>query len=192
MYKLLVDSSTKTLYIALVDDNKVLEEMYVEGRNDHAKNIVSKISEILKNNNIKVEDLEGIYVGVGPGSYTGVRMAVTVGKMISTNTKVLLYGFSSLYMQSSGYDGKVLSYIDARRGNSFNVVYNNSLEEISEGMRSTTEMFLNYPNYKVVSEDNIKVDPIKVINHSKLCENPHGFVPNYLRETEAERNLNHD
>jgi tRNA threonylcarbamoyladenosine biosynthesis protein TsaB len=192
MYKLLVDSSTKTLYIALVLDNKVLEEMYIEGRNDHAKNIVSKIDEILKNNNIKVEDLEGVYVGVGPGSYTGVRMAVTVGKMIATNTNVLLYGFSSLYMQQSGYDGKVLSYIDARRGNSFNVVYNNGSEEISEGMRSTTEMFLNYPDYKVVSEDNIKVNPIKVINHSTLCKNPHGFVPNYLRETEAERNLHHD
>ena len=53
-------------------------------------------------------------------------------------------------------------------------------------------MFLNYPDYKVVSEDNIKVNPIKVINHSILCKNPHGFVPNYLRETEAERNLHHD
>ena len=101
MSKLIVDSSTKTLYIALVDEDKVVEEMYICGRNDHAKNIVSKIDEILKKHNKSILELEGIYCGVGPGSYTGVRMAVVVGKMVCTNTNVKLYGFSSLYLIAS-------------------------------------------------------------------------------------------
>ncbi len=191
MNKLIVDSSTKTLYIALVSDLKVIEEMYILGRSDHATNIVLKIDEILKNHNLNVSDLEGIYCGVGPGSYTGVRMAVTVGKMVSTNTNVKLYAFSSLFLLSSGYSGKVLPYIDARRGNSFNALYDDMKLILEEGLRNTEDTINNHKDYMAVSEDMIKVDPIKVIKSATLCENPHGFVPNYLRETEAERNL-HD
>ncbi|MCR5706480.1 MAG: tRNA (adenosine(37)-N6)-threonylcarbamoyltransferase complex dimerization subunit type 1 TsaB [Acholeplasmatales bacterium] len=191
MSKLIVDSSTKTLYIALVDKDKLVEEMYIEGRNDHAKNIVSKIDEILKKNNINIGELEGIYCGVGPGSYTGVRMAVTVGKMVSTNTNVKLYGFSSLYLIASGYDGKTLPYIDARRGNSFNALYDGMNIVLPEALRPTEDTIKENKDYRPISEDMIKVDPIKVIKSSTICDNPHGFVPNYLRETEAERNL-HD
>lgn len=191
MNRLIVDSSTKTLYIALVSDNTLLEEMYIEGRMDHAINIVSKIDEILKKHSLNIKNLDGIYCGVGPGSYTGVRMAVVVGKMVTVNTNVKLYSFSSLFLISSGYSGKVLPYIDARRGNSFNALYDGMDLIVEEALRPTEEFIENNKDYKAISEDMIKVDPIKVISSSKLCDNPHGFVPNYLRETEAERNL-HD
>lgn len=189
MYKLILDTATKTLYAALLNDEKILSEKYIEGRNDHAKNVVDVVDKILKENNITVSDLSGVYVGVGPGSYTGVRMAVTVGKMISTNTLAKLYSFSSLYMLSSGYDGKVLPYIDARRGNSFNALYDNDKIILEDSLRNTEEVFNKYLDYQKISEDMIKVNPIKVVNSSKEEKNPHGLVPNYLRETEAERNL---
>ena len=191
MNRLIVDSSTKTLYIALVSDNTLLEEMYIEGIMDHSINIVSKIDEILKKHSLNIKNLDGIYCGVGPGSYTGVRMAVVVGKMVAVNTNVKLYSFSSLFLISSGYSGKVLPYIDARRGNSFNALYDGMDLIVVEALRPTEEFIENNKDYKAISEDMIKVDPIKVISSSKLCDNPHGFVPNYLRETEAERNL-HD
>ena len=83
MYSLILDSATKNLYICLIKDEIVLEEIYIKGQNDHSKNIVSKLDLILKNNNIESKDLDEIIVGYGPGSYTGVRMAVTVGKMLA-------------------------------------------------------------------------------------------------------------
>ena len=189
MYSLILDSATKNLYICLLKDDKVLEEIYIKGQNDHSKNIVSKLDLILKNSNITPNDLDEIIVGYGPGSYTGVRMAVTVGKMISTNTLAKLYSFSSLYMLSSGYDGKVLPYIDARRGNSFNALYDNDKIILEDSLRNTEEVFNKYLDYQKISEDMIKVNPIKAVNSSKEEKNPHGLVPNYLRETEAERNL---
>lgn len=192
MYSMIVDSSTKTLYIGLVKDNKVIDERYVSGRNDHAKNILATIEDVLAKENIKINELHSIICGVGPGSYTGVRMAVTVGKMIATNTNVKLYGISTLYLMSSGYEGKVVSYIDARRGNSFSVAYCDDNLECEEMLRNTIEFLDLYKGYTCVSEDNIKVDALKVINKAFICNNPHGFVPNYLRETEAERNKNHD
>ena len=189
MFKLILDTATKTLYAALLKDDEIFSEEYIEGRNDHAKNVVSVVEKLLKENGITPNDLNEVYVGIGPGSYTGVRMAVTVGKMIATNTKARLYSFSSLYMMSSGYEGDVLSFIDARRGNSFNAAYSNDKIILEEGLRSSEETFEKYNDYKKISEDDIKVNPLKVIKNSKYENNPHGLVPNYLRETEAERNL---
>ena len=57
MKSLILDSATKTLYVALVSDDKLLFEKYIEGRNDHAKYIVSSIEEGLKQNGLTTNDL---------------------------------------------------------------------------------------------------------------------------------------
>ena len=87
MYSLILDSATKILYVALIKDNETLYESYIEGKNDHAKNIVAKVDEALKKSNITVNELNEVIVGIGPGSYTGVRMAVTVAKMLAVFKK---------------------------------------------------------------------------------------------------------
>lgn len=191
MYTLILDSATKKLYVALLNDDKVLEEIYLEGRNDHAKNIVYKVEEILKNNNITIDNLSSVIVGIGPGSYTGVRMAVTVAKMITVFKDIDLYSISTLKLMASGYKGNILSRIDARRGNSFSTIINTLNDEfvLVEGMYNTEEL-LNMKYDFDVTEDNFKVDPIYVNKYKEKVINKDLLVPNYLRETEAERNLN--
>ena len=82
MYTLILDSATKVLYHALVKDNTVVEEAYTKGQNDHAKNIVYIVEQFLKRQNITIDSIDKVICGIGPGSYTGVRMACTVAKMI--------------------------------------------------------------------------------------------------------------
>ncbi len=150
------------------------------------------LEEILNENNIKAFDLDNILVGIGPGSYTGVRMAVTVCKMLSVFGNKDLYSISTLKLMASGYKGRVLTRIDARRSNSFGMILNTLNDEyiIDEAMYDTNEL-LNHEFDFDVTEDNFKVDPIYCINHMVKVNEPHLLVPNYLRETEAERNL-HD
>ena len=191
MYSLIIDSATKILYIALVKDNNLLEDLYITGSNDHAKNIVSKIDELLKKYNIESKDLNEVLCGYGPGSYTGVRMAVTVAKMISVFMNIPLYTISTLRLMASGSKGRVLSLIDARRGNSFGMIFDMDKNEyvVEEALYSTEELKNNsYDN--LVCENDYKVDPIYCLNNKTLVENPDLLIPNYLRETEAERNLN--
>lgn len=191
MYSLLLDSSTKILYIALVKDNNLLEEIYIEGSNDHAKNIVSKIDSLLTKYNITSHDLNEVICGYGPGSYTGVRMAVTVAKMLTVFMNIPLYTISTLRLMASGYSGKVIALIDARRGNSFGMIYDMDTDKyiIDEGLYSTLELKKNeYDN--IVTEVSFKVNPIYCIEHKTKVINPDLLIPNYLRETEAERNLN--
>ncbi len=191
MYTLIIDSATKVLYHALVKDDKVVKEIYTKGQNDHAKNIVSLIEKMLKEENITVDNLDKIVCGIGPGSYTGVRMAVTVAKMLSSFKRIPLYEISTLKLISSGESGKVLAMIDARRGNAFSAIYQDSNLVLSEAMRAKEEVMKESYD-AIVDESNYKVDPIKAIAYSVRHENPHSLNPNYLRETEAERNAKNE
>ena len=190
MYTLLLDSATKVLYVALVKDENVIYEKYLEGKNDHAKAIVCLVDEALKSANIETFNLDRIVVGVGPGSYTGVRMAVSVAKMMAVFAKVKLYSISTLELMASGYTGKVLATIDARRGNAFAAIVDvdNAIYSLEEGLHEYTKLDEEIVDFKV-NESNYKVNAIYCINNSKIVDEPHLLVPNYLRDTEAERNL---
>ena len=191
MYSLILDSSTKILYVCLVCDNKVLFEKYLEGNKDHAKNIVYYVDLALKENNIEAKDLDEVICGYGPGSYTGVRMAVTVCKMLSVFMQKPLYTISSLKLMASSKKGIVKTTIDARRGNVFGCVIDtiNNRYIVEEGHYENS--YLDEVKYDyVVIDDKFIVDPIYVLNNKELVKEPHLLIPNYLRETEAERNLN--
>ena len=189
MYNLILDSSTKVLYVAVTNDTEVLYEKYIEGKNDHAKNIVFTVDEALKKASIDSFKLDRVIVGYGPGSYTGVRMAVTVAKMMAVFAKVKLYTVSSLILMASGVKGVVKASIDARRGNAFTGVFDilNDKVLLEEGMYPYSK--LDEFEGKKVTEDSYKVDPFYVIKKAQLVDEPHLLVPNYLRDTEAERNL---
>lgn len=191
MYTLIIDSATKVLYHCLLKDDKVVAEKYTNGQNDHAKNIVAVIEQMLKDENIEVSDLGKIICGIGPGSYTGVRMAVTVAKMMGAFKKVPVYEISTLALISSGYSGRVLATIDARRGNSFSGIYESGKLIGTEEIRNT-EDFLKNEHDAHANESEYKVNPLVVIENAKLHEFAHSLKPNYLQETEAERNLKHE
>lgn len=188
MNALILDSSTSTLYAAVIKNDKVYEK-YISGKNDHAKNIVSSVDVLLKEANICVDDLDRIIIGYGPGSYTGVRMAVTVGKMMAVFKKIPLYTISTLKLISSGYDGIVLAMIDARRGNAFSGVFDmiKNQDILNEGLYSYTDLE-KYSVDFTIKDGEFKVNPFKVIDLASLVDEPHLLVPNYLRDTEAERN----
>lgn len=187
MISLVIDSSTSRLYIALVDDEKVLYEKYQDGKNDHSKYIVSLIEEGLKENNLEVSSLDKVVVGIGPGSYTGVRMGITIAKMFNAFKGIKVYQISTLFLMGSSLNEKASVRIDARRGNVFGAIYDFSNNEIikAEGLYPIDEI----SEYIVVEENDFTVNPVRCVLNSTLVENPDLLIPNYLRETEAERNL---
>ena len=123
--RLVIDSATKYLYVALYDDFECVSKYYEAGKNDHSVKIMPEIERLLKSNELKVKDLDEIYVGIGPGSYTGLRVGVVIAKMFGWNNSIPVFTVSSLAMMASSVNenGLVLPEIDARRGNSFLGLY---------------------------------------------------------------------
>ena len=180
MNSLIIDTSTKYLYIALVQDDKILAERIFEGSKNHAGNSVYQIDLMLKEHNLKTSDLDNVYCGYGPGSYTGVRISVTIAKMLASFSNINLYGISSLYLAGSGYDNKnVAVMFDARRGNSFCACFGEL--EIQDKLRSN--VFMNNNNAIILAHLNvfgdfhILVAGLKQHLHCLIAQSNSNFKP---------------
>ncbi|MCM1130296.1 MAG: tRNA (adenosine(37)-N6)-threonylcarbamoyltransferase complex dimerization subunit type 1 TsaB [Roseburia sp.] len=193
MKTLIIDSATNVLYTALCFEEEVIYESYIPGKHDHASVILVEVEKACSKGNIDLIDIDRVIVGIGPGSYTGVRMGVAVGKMIATlESKIKLYEISTLKLMASGIDGIVLASIDARRGNCFGCILDTikNTYSVPEALVEKASLEENKYDFQV-NENEYKVNPLKVIKWAKEVVEPRTLVPNYLRETEAERNL-HD
>ena len=96
MISLFLDTSSKKLVVILVKDNKIIGSKELESINDHASHLVPFIDELLKDNNITTKDINKIFVVNGPGSFTGTRIGVTVGKVLAYSNDIPVIPVSSL------------------------------------------------------------------------------------------------
>lgn len=193
--RLVIDSATKYLYISLHDGTAMLNVFYEAGNNDHSVKLMSEIEKMLNVNNLSIRDLDEIIVGIGPGSYTGLRIGVAVAKIFGWNDNITVKTISSLALLASSSDSEslLLPEVDARRGNSFLGVYKNTgeaLELIEEEQLTNLSEYINdyQQPLEVVSVGKPNINKIIASDLLVLCENIHSLAPNYLRLTEAEQN----
>jgi tRNA threonylcarbamoyladenosine biosynthesis protein TsaB len=195
--RLVIDTATKYIYLALIIDDLLVDSVYEVGNNDHSVTIMPYLETIIKKQNISLNQLDEVIVGIGPGSYTGVRIGVTVAKMIAYLNDISIYKVSSLALMASHSNSRyILPLIDARRGNAFMALLENDKEMkyVKEDRLQNIDSFKNSIN--VEYEEVIEGEPqiIKIIKSNLLepVEDVHALVPNYMQLTEAERNLKND
>lgn len=122
MYQLLLDSSNAFLSVGLATDGKVVDKICYEAWQRQSEMMVSEIDNILKRNKIDKNELDGVVVGAGPGSYTGVRIGVTIAKTIAYALKIKLYAKSSLSLLKHP-EFPTICVFNARSGRSYFAVY---------------------------------------------------------------------
>lgn len=188
MLRLFLDTSNKYLYIAVLNDLKVVFEHVQPGNNNHSETLVQVLENTLKENNIELDNIEEIFVGRGPGSYTGVRVACTVAKVLAYIKNKKLYSFSSLdlLLTTNLSFGKVVCQMDARRGFSYAKAFNISgnIEVIKEEeFTETTKLQDEFADALFITNESYNYNPVILIEKGLFREenNIHGFVPTYLR-----------
>lgn len=198
MISLFIDTSISFPTISLIRDNQVLYEFHEEIKCDMSSKILPIIDEGLRRTNLTLSAINSIFVVTGPGSFTGVRIGVTIAKTIAWALNKKIIPISSLEFMATTNTNKdyVIPMIDARRGNVFAGIYTNSLDCVMNDALINIEELLKdkLDNYELVSYDNIlnsnKPLPnvIKIINKyfNDSGVNPHELKPNYLKLTEAE------
>ena len=206
MISLFLDTSSSYLTLAILKDGKELKSLYEYLDKDMSKETLNKIKIMMDSLNLKPNDVSNIIVVTGPGSYTGLRVGVTIAKTYAWGLHKNLYSVSSLRTLATTISLKntyIVPIIDARRGYFFAGIYD---EEYNEVLKDTYIKYedlkekldtLNKP-YKFVTTS--KVEGIESIIYKPNIENlfkhikfdevsPHTLVPNYLKKTEAEENL---
>ena len=91
MKTLFIDSSRKSLSIALANENKLLFVSNVNSYSKHSNYLMSEIQNIISNSNLTINDIDNIVVLNGPGSFTGIRVGVTIAKTLAWALNKKLY-----------------------------------------------------------------------------------------------------
>jgi tRNA threonylcarbamoyladenosine biosynthesis protein TsaB len=124
---LAIDTSNYPLGVALIEDNQVLGEYITNLKKNHSIRIMPAIQTLMKDCERVPAQLTKIVVAKGPGSYTGVRIGVTIAKTMAWSLKIPLVGISSLEVIAAGagryFDGYISPLVDARRGQVYTGLY---------------------------------------------------------------------
>lgn len=193
MYQLLLDSSNVFLAVGLAKDGKVVDKICYEAWQRQSEMMVTEVDNILKKNNVKKEDLDSVVVGIGPGSYTGVRIGVTIAKTIAYALKIKIYAKSSLSLLKDGKKPTICLF-NARSGRSYFAVYEGAKvivkdsvitnEEVVSYIKEHPDYVVNGDTYQIGLESG-KFDIIANLSEfskNELVENVFTLNPVYLKE----------
>jgi len=193
MTYLFIDTAASRLIISIVKNMEMI--YYIEEKNDKtlSSRIMSIVDNAFKESNIKPNDIDTIFVVTGPGSFTGIRVGVTIAKTFgwSLNKKIIPLSELELMATINVDTDYIVPIIDARRGYVFGGVYNRNLNNIIPDTHILlADLKKQIPDNSTIVEEG-KVDILKIIDKYKDFEgiNPHVLKSNYLKQTEAEENL---
>lgn len=141
-----IDTSNSPLAVALVKDDAVLIEETHNLKINHSLTAMPAVEEIMKKAKVVPGDLTRIVTAEGPGSYTGVRIGLTIAKTLAWSLKIPLVTVSSLKVLAAnglGFNGLICPVMDARRGTAFTALYDGeTLEAIMPDQHSDFKTFL--------------------------------------------------
>lgn len=127
MKVLSIDTSNYVLGIGLLDGETVAGEYISNIKKNHSVRVMPAIQNLMKECSIRPEELSKVVVAEGPGSYTGVRIGVTIAKTLAWTLNIPLSGVSSLEASAASagryFNGFVSPFFDARRGQIYTGLY---------------------------------------------------------------------
>ncbi|MCE3591813.1 MULTISPECIES: tRNA (adenosine(37)-N6)-threonylcarbamoyltransferase complex dimerization subunit type 1 TsaB [Streptococcus] len=211
MKVLAFDTSSKALSVALLEEENRLAELTLTIKKNHSITLMPTIEFLMASIDWKPTDLDRIVVAEGPGSYTGLRIAVATAKTLAQTLKIDLVGVSSLLaLVPEEIEGLAIPVMDARRNHVYAGFYQEdqlvypeghlSFEAVLErakGAKKVTflgevEAFREQIQEALPSAQLVETLPDAVrigrLGLTKEAVSVHGFVPNYLKRVEAEEN----
>lgn len=199
---LYIDTSSSYLYAGIVEGEKLVCEVKKEFGHSLSEEALPEIALLFTKNYIEPSSINKIIVVDGPGSFTGIRIGITIAKVYAWSLNIPITTISALEaMNLSSKENKVhVPIIDARRGYVFGAIYSKENEIILEPKYiKLSELLKQLPqsNYIIITNDELelnstieKYDPdiLKIVTYykDKPPKNPHAVNPKYLKLTEAE------
>lgn len=129
-----IDTANAPLSVAIVKDGQVIAETIQNVKVTHSVGAMPAIEELFEKANMKPAQIDAVAVSEGPGSYTGVRIGVTIAKTLAWTLQKPLVGVSSLQTLAANakmFDGVICPLFDARRQHVYAAAYRGEmLEEV--------------------------------------------------------------
>ncbi len=202
MITLYIDTSSSYLYTGIVKDSKLLIEVKEELGHDLSEVALPKIVEMFDKTSLKAKDITKIIVVNGPGSFTGIRVGLTIAKVFAWSLNIPITTITSLEaMAVSTNSNKLLvPIIDARHDYVYAAIYENDVTILKPSYIKLKSLYDKLDKeYLFITNDLIDLngekceynpDILKIVNKyvDKENINPHMVNPEYLKLTAAEEN----
>lgn len=194
MYTIILDSSNTELSIGLAKEGILLDSISYEAWQQQSEFMVKELAVLLDKYKVKNEDIKDIIVSIGPGSYTGVRISLTIAKTIATALNIDIYPVSSLRVKKC--DNKPsICLINARSNRSYFGVYFENQIIVNDTILSNDEVrkyIEEHPDYVICGDtkylgiEGYKADVLKqalsLYKSLEKCESTLGLKPVYLKD----------
>lgn len=155
MYILAVDTSGNVCSAAVLMDERILSEIYVDNKRTHSETLATMADECLRSADKDIKRIDLFCCSIGPGSFTGIRIGAGMIKALSHASGKPAIGVNTLDALSinvAGADGIVCPIIDARRGEVYTASYSGGeritdyraehLDNVLSGMIGQKTVFL--------------------------------------------------
>ncbi len=196
MLSLVMDTSNQYLAIGLYKDDQCVDQIIEAGSKRQSEYAIPKLEELLEKNHFQLLDVDECILTIGPGSYTGVRVALTIIKTLSVIKDIKVKTISSLHAYAGYLD--CVSIIDARSKKVFVCTYKNGQAVTEETLIPIEELdqynTLNLPYVGELNVINQEYDASQLINNMYLLtknqdyvDNIDLLVPEYIKEVEAKK-----
>lgn len=177
---LAIDTSSEICSTAILEDDVLIDENNLDNGRTHSENLMPLVDELLKRNNININEIGLISCVVGPGSFTGIRIGVSSMKPIAEVLGISLASITSLEVLAKNVtindEEKIVSLIDARNNQVyagiFDKEYNLVEDYIADDIMEVIEKIKKYENITFVGNGSIlhKELLISNIKNAKFAE----------------------
>jgi len=193
MYTLILDSSNIDLSVGIASD-KLIDFVSYEAWQCQSEYMIQEIDKLLTKHHLSRQDIKDVMVTIGPGSYTGIRIALTIAKVMALALNIPLYTVSSLQVLKKDNEPSIC-LMNARSGRSYIGAYEGDTVILSDQILKNEEVLSyikEHPNYNVCGDTkylNIagyKSNVIKEMNNLKNTATKYddvlGVKPIYLKD----------
>jgi len=194
MATLLLDSSNTSLSVGIESNGELLGFISYEAWQAQSEHMIPEIDNLLKKYSLTRKDISGVVTSIGPGSYTGVRISLTIAKVIALCLDVPIYPVSSLRVLKDN-DKPSICLINARSGRSYFGVFEKDKVIVSDTIKTNEEVLAyikEHPSYSICGnvsylgyenlDTNICLQMVSLLKSLSPFENSLALKPVYLKD----------
>lgn len=191
MKTLCMDTSHRYLVLALVEDEKVVASHMEEAWKKQSETIFVELIKLMEEANWNVDEINEVVITRGPGSYTGIRIAMSIAKVLCSRKHIKLSTISTLQLYAGLKDTYVM--LDARSNRAYFGNYKNGV--LNEECIKTLDEIKMIRDKEIIGDTDLiglNKQPIDFVanfvalkNQYKIEENVHTVVPEYLKDESA-------
>lgn len=188
MNTLFISTFNESVIIGYLKDGILILDKEVLASKNHSVNLVPTIESVLNETKIDITTINDIIIVNGPGSFTGVRLGVTVAKTLSYTLKAKIKTITSIeaISLSNPIKNKIVIVPD-NKGVYYGIFENNQLiDNINYLSKSLfEELLLKYKNYKILEYNKLDLELIYKYLKDKESVNTHNVNPVYIKTIEV-------